>query len=29
MIMQDMLWLGLTLGLLATTLGYAALCDKA
>jgi len=27
--MQDILWIGLTLGLLAATLGYAALCDNA
>jgi len=27
--MQDILWIGLTLGLLAATLGYAALCDSA
>jgi len=27
--MQDILWIGLTLGLLAATLSYAALCSKA
>jgi hypothetical protein len=27
--MQDILWIGLILGLLAATLGYAALCDNA
>jgi len=26
--MQDILWIGLTLALLAATLGYAALCDN-
>jgi hypothetical protein len=26
--MQDILWIGLILGLLAATLGYAALCDN-
>jgi hypothetical protein len=27
--MQDILWIGLTLGLLAATLAYAGLCDNA
>jgi len=27
--MQDILWIGLTLALLAASLGYAALCNKA
>ncbi|HEX7857536.1 MAG TPA: hypothetical protein VF503_27965 [Sphingobium sp.] len=27
--MQDILWIGLILGMLAATLGYAALCDHA
>jgi hypothetical protein len=26
---QDLLWIGLVLGLLALTLGYARLCDEA
>jgi len=26
---QDLLWIGLILGLLAVTLGYARLCDEA
>jgi hypothetical protein len=27
--MQDLIWIGLVLALLALTLGYAALCDRA
>jgi len=27
--MQDLLWIGLVLGLLGLTLGYARLCDEA
>jgi len=27
--MQDIYWIALTLGLLAATLGYAALCERA